>query len=250
MSVALKRRGAAPKMTGIMTSNNGAPRSTEWGLFEANAAELRMLLERCLRRELVHDSRAAVARIQNLSVADLADEAITWGLENWKAKPVATPPDLWIRKRALQLLDEALDAEALAAESRAEERSVERRLIAHDLIDDGADEERADWLDMAQLATRDQGREKDGGDDEPFDGLESDPQVSSPSDRLDERETIEALERAMLHLPERTRRVLAHRFLDGLSVSEIAYLLEVRTDTVEREMTDGVSALRTELAAS
>jgi RNA polymerase sigma factor (sigma-70 family) len=232
-----------------MTSN-GAARSTEWGLFEANAAELRVLLERCLRRELVHDSRAAVARIQNLSVADLADEAITWALENWKAKPIATSPELWIRKHALQLLDEALDAETLAAESRAEERSVERRLIAHDLVDDGADEERADWLDMAQLATRGDRREKDGGDDEPFDGLESDPLVSSPADRLDERETIEALERAMLHLPEQTRRVLAHRFLDGLSVNEIAYLLEVRADTVEREMVDGVSALRAELAAS
>jgi DNA-directed RNA polymerase specialized sigma24 family protein len=231
-------------------TGNGVARSAEWERFEANAAELRLLLERCLRRELVHDSRAAVARIQNLSVADLADEAIAWGLENWKAKPTATPPDLWIRKHALQLLDEALDAETLAAESRAEERSVERRLIAHDLVDDGDDEERADWLDMAQLAGRADRREKDGGEDEPFDGLESDPQVSSPQDRLDERETIEALERAMLHLPERTRRVVAHRFLDGLSVPEIAYLLEVRAETVESETVDGVSALRAELAAS
>jgi DNA-directed RNA polymerase specialized sigma24 family protein len=231
-------------------SSNGVARSAEWGLFEANAAELRLLLERCLRRELVHDSRAAVARIQNLSVADLADEAITWGLENWKAKPTATPPDLWIRKRALQLLDEELDAETLAAESRAEERAAERRLVAHDLTDDGDDEERADWLDMAQLATRGDRREKDGGEDEPFDGLESDPLVSSPQDRLDERETIAALERAMLRLPERTRRVVAHRYLDGLSVREIAYLLEVGTDVVEREMDDGVTALRTELAES
>jgi len=231
-------------------TNNGVARSAEWGLFEANAAELRVLLERCLRRELVHDSRAALARIQNLSVADLADEAITWGLENWKAKPTATQPDLWIRKHALLLLDEALDAETLAAESRAEERDAERRLVAHDISDDGDDEERADWLDMAQLATRGDRREKDGGEDEPFDGLESDPQVSSPQDRLDERETIEELERAMLRLPEQRRRAVAHRYLDGLCVEEIAYLLEIRSDVVEREIVAGLSELQAALAES
>lgn len=231
-------------------TGNGVARSAEWELFEVNAAELRLLLERCLRRELVHDSRAAVARIQNLSVADLADEAITWALENWKAKPTATPPDLWIRKRALQLLDEALDAETLAAESRAEERAVERRLVAHDLTDDVGDEERADWLDMADLAKRGLKRVRDLGEDEPFDGLESDPQVSSPQDRLDERESIAMVERAMLRLPEGRRKAVAHRFLDGLPVEEIAYLLDSTAGAVEREIAAGIKDLQVALAAS
>jgi RNA polymerase sigma factor (sigma-70 family) len=230
--------------------SDGVARSAEWQLFEANAAELRVQLARCLRRELVHDARAAGVRIQNLAVTDLADEAIAWGLENWKAKPTATPPELWIRKRALQLLDTALDAEALAAESRAEERDTERRLVAHDLSDDGHDEERAGWLDMAELATRGDRREREGGDDEPFDGLESDPQVSSPQDRLGERETIAALERAMLRLPEERRRMVAHRFLDGLSVHEIAYLLESTARHVESEIRAGLRDLQFALAAT
>lgn len=228
-------------------NGNGVARSVEWQAFEANAAELRRLLERGLRRELVHDPRAAVARIQNLSVADLADEAFAWALENWKQKPTSTSPELWTRKRAHQLLDEALDSETLAAESRAEERATERVLLAHDIHDD--DEERADWLDMAELAGRRKKHDKDLGDDEPFDGLESDPQVSSPSDRLDGRETLIELERAMLGLPEARRKAVAHRYLDGLSVEEIAYLLDSPAVAVEREIATGLVDLQRALAA-
>lgn len=228
-------------------NGNGGSRSVEWQAFEANAEELRRLLGRGLRRELVHDPRAAVARIQNLSVADLADEAFAWALENWKQKPTTTTPELWTRKRALQLLDEALDSEALAAESRAEERATERVLLAHDVHED--DEERADWLDMAELAGRAKARDADGGDDEPFDGLESDPQLSSPPDRLDGRETLVELERAMLRLPENRRKAVAHRYLDGLSVEEIAYLLDSPPVAVEREIATGLVELQRSLAA-
>jgi RNA polymerase sigma factor (sigma-70 family) len=195
----------------------------------------------------VHDPRAGVARIQNVSVADLADEAFAWALESWKQKPTTTSPELWTRKHAHQLLDEALDAEALAAESRAEERATERVLLAHDLHED--DEERADWLDMAELAGRATKHDKDLGEDEPFDGLESDPQVSSPSDRLDGRETLVELERAMLGLPEQRRKAVAHRYLDGLSVEEIAYLLDSPAVAVEREIATGLAELQRALAA-
>jgi DNA-directed RNA polymerase specialized sigma24 family protein len=187
--------------------------------------------------------------VQNLAVPDLADEAIAWALENWKAKPTATSPELWVKKRALQLLDAALDAEALAAESRAEERATERRLIAHDLTDDVDDEERAGWLDMAELASRGKRRELDDGEDEPFDGLESDPQVSSPQDRLGGRESIAELERAMLRLPEKRRRIVAHRFLDGLSLAEIAYLLDDAPRHVESELVAALHDLHAHLAS-
>jgi DNA-directed RNA polymerase specialized sigma24 family protein len=229
---------------------NDASRSAEWRTFEANVADLRRLLERGLRRELVHDPRAAKVRIQNLSVADLADEAITWGLENWRAQPAATSPDIWVRKRALQLLDEALDAESLAAESRAEERAAERRHMAHDLMDDGDDEERTAWLDMAGLATRTKKHEKDGGEDEPFDGLESDPQVSSPEERLDERELIAQMERALLALPDCRRRIVSHRYLDGLTVEEIAYIQDMSKHAVQLEIVTGLRELQLALKGS
>lgn len=231
-------------------STNGVARSAEWGLFEEYAADLRRILTRTLRRELVHDARSATARIQNLPVADLADEAIAWGLENWKAKPHATSPESWVRKRALQLLDELLDGEALAAESRAEERDVERRVLAHELLSDAHDEERADWLDMAELALRSRRHERPSPDDEPFDSLESDPQVSSPEERLGDRETILRLERALLRLPEKRRKIVAHRFLDGLEVAEIAYIVEEPAKAVEQEIAAGLRDLQAEMAVA
>ena len=231
-----------------MTSN-GVARSAEWGVFEEYAGDLRRMLSRTLRRELVHDARSATARIQNLPVGDLADEAIAWGLENWRSKPHATSPETWVRKHALQLLDELLDDEALAADGRAEERDAERRLLAHELLSDQHDEDRADWLDMAELALR-RRRERPSPDDEPFDGLESDPQVSSPEDRLDERETILRLERALLRLPEKRRKIVAHRFLDGLAVEEIAYLVDEPAKSVEHEIAAGLHDLQAEMAAA
>src|SRR5688572_18746464 len=132
---------------------DGFLRSAEWMEFEKNAVSFRRRLERALRREMVHDPRAATARLSNLSAPDLADEAFTWTLEQWKAKPAATSPETWMKKHAFQLLDEALDREALAAESRAEERAVERKLVAQDLPRD--DEERAGWFEIAALAARD-----------------------------------------------------------------------------------------------
>jgi DNA-directed RNA polymerase specialized sigma24 family protein len=227
---------------------NGTVRSAEWGLFEEYAGDLRRMLSRTLRRELVHDARSAAARVQNLPVADLADEAIAWALENWKAKPHATTPEAWVRKHALQLLDELLDGEALAAESRAEERDAERRGLAHELLEDAHDEERADWLDMADLALRSRRQARPSPDDEPMDSLESDPQVSSPEQRLGERETIVRLERALLRLPEMRRKVVAHRFLDGLAVEEIAYLVDEPTKAVEQEIAAGLRDLQADMA--
>lgn len=230
-----------------MTSN-GVARSGEWGVFEEYAGDLRRMLARTLRRELVHDARSATARIQNLPVGDLADEAIAWGLENWRQKPHATSPETWVRKRALQLLDELLDGEALAAESRAEERDAERRVLAVELLEDAHDEERADWLDMAGLAMRRRRRERPSPDDEPFDSLECDPQVSSPEERLGERETILRLERALLRLPEKRRKIVAHRFLDGLAIEEIAYLVDEPAKGVEQEIAAGLRDLQAEMA--
>ena len=230
--------------------SNGESRSAEWGLFEEYAGDLRRVLARTLRRELVHDARSATARIQNLPVSDLADEAITWGLENWRSKPHATSPESWVRKHALQLLDELLDSEALAAESRAEERDAERRVIAHEILSDAHDEERSDWLDMADLALRSRRRVRPAPDDEPFDSLECDPQVSSPEERLGERETIVRLERALLHLPEKRRKVVAHRFLDGLDVAEIAYLVDEPANAVESEIAAGLRDLQAEMAVA
>src|SRR5262245_5689524 len=232
-----------------MTSN-GVARSAEWGVFEEYAGDLRRMLARTLRRELVHDARSATARIQNLPVGDLADEAITWGLENWRSKPHATSPETWVRKRALQLLDELLDDEALAAESREEERDAERRVLAHEILTDQHDEERSDWLDMAELALRSRRRERPSLDDEPFDSLESDPQVSSPEQRLGERETILRLERALLRLPEKRRKVVAHRFLDGLAIEEIAYLVDEPAKTVEHEIATGLRELQAAMAVA
>jgi RNA polymerase sigma factor (sigma-70 family) len=199
-----------------------------------------------LRRRLVHDPRAVAERPHSIAAADLADESFTWALEYWKAKPSSVTPEQWMRKRGLQILDEALDREALAAEGRAEsvaeERDAERRLLAHQLL--RHEDERADWLDMAGMAAADGKTEADGGEFDPFDGIACDPLVSSPSERLDERETLVALERALLSLPEHRRKIVAHRYLDGLAVEEIAYLLDAPPADVRVEIASGIEDLR------
>lgn len=220
-------------------------RPDDWNETESNASEVRRRLARTLRRELVHDARSAAARRANLAADDLADEAITWALENWRAKPGAVSPEQWMRKRALQILDEALDREALAAESRAEERAVESVRLAGDAQNE--DEERADWIDLAGMAKADGKTDGEAGED-PFDGLAGDPLVSSPADRFAERETFVVLETALRGLPERRRKMVAHRYLDGLAVEEIAYLLDSTAGDVRREIAAGIDDLRREVA--
>jgi DNA-directed RNA polymerase specialized sigma24 family protein len=218
---------------------NHLPESGEWREFRAHAEQHRHELERSLRRRLVHDPRAATARVQNLSVRDLADESLAWTLDQWRAKPTGTSPAQWMRKRGLQILDEALDREALAAESRAEERAAEGRQHARDLLQD--DEERSRWLDLLAPDAADE-------TEEPFDGLTSDPDVSSVESRLDETERLLELDRALLRLPEVRRRVVVHRYLDGFDRDDIAYLLDLTADEVDRELAAAVKALRLDLA--
>lgn len=213
---------------------NHLPETGEWREFRTNAESHRHDLERAIRRRLVHDARAATARVQNLSARDLADEALVSTLDRWRAKPAGTPPVLWMQKRAMSLLDEALDREALAAESREEERAEESRLRSHDLLQD--DEERSRWLD---LVSRDDAPETE----EPFDGLACDPEGSVEA-RLDETERLTELDRALQRLPELRRRVVVHRFLDGLDADDVAYLLDLTAVEVEQELGSGVKALR------
>lgn len=223
----------------LSDDGNHLPETSEWREFRANAVHHRRDLERAIRRRLVHDPRSATARVPNVSARDLADEALVWTLDRWRAKPSGTPPVLWMQKRALTLLDEALDREALAAESRAEERAEERRLRSHDLLQD--DEERARWM---ELLSPDDGPETE----EPFDGLASDPDVSSLESRIDDTERLLELDRALQRLPEVRRRVVVHRYLDGLDADDVAYLLDMTAQEVEVELRAGVKALRLALA--
>jgi DNA-directed RNA polymerase specialized sigma24 family protein len=247
--VALTRPVDTPSMTAMR--DNGSPRSEEWVEVQQTASELRRRLERMLRRRLVHDPRVVAERPHDIVAADLADEAFTWALENWKAKPATVTPEQWMRKRGLQLLDAALDREALAAEGRAEsvaeERDAERRLLAHQLLrhDDG----RAEWLDMAGMGAADSKADAETGEYDPFDGIACDPLVSSPAERLDERETLVALDRALLTLPEHRRKIVAHRYLDGLAVEEIAYLLDAPVPDVRAEIAAGIEDLRRAVVA-
>jgi DNA-directed RNA polymerase specialized sigma24 family protein len=216
---------------------NGVPDTAEWSEFRRDAAALRKQLERSLRRQLVHDARAARARLQNVAAPDLADEAMAWVLAEWRSKPAGTPPAQWMRKRGLQLLDEALDREALAAESRDEERREEKRLLAISLLSD--DEERARWLELVDEA---------GDPPVPFDGLTAEDEVSRVDARLDETELLQQLDRALARLPEVRRRVVVHRYLDDLAPDDVAYLLDMSAPDVETELASAVRALRLDLA--
>jgi DNA-directed RNA polymerase specialized sigma24 family protein len=234
------------------------PSTPEWNDFRDSVVEHRKRLERALRRELVHDPRSATCRVQNVAARDLADEALCQTLDEWRSKPGGTPPFQWMLKRGMHLLDAALDRETLAAESRAEERDEEDKLVARDLMQD--DEERARWLEVAGLASVDTESvpesesfaDTESGSRQPdrFDGLTSHPATSSPDARMQQAETILELERAMLRLPELRRRAVAHRFLDGLDVDEISFLLELEKDEVEIELSSALATLRSELGAA
>jgi len=236
-----------------LTSRLQLPSSPEWNDFRDRLVDHRKRLERALRRELVHDPRSTRCRVQNVAVRDLADEAVCQTLDEWRSKPSGTPPFEWMLKRGLHLLDETLDREALAAESRAEERSEERKLVTHDLLQD--DEERArwtDWMEVAGLGDADGEAFADTTESGPsqFDGLTSPPDTSSPDARMQQAETFLELERAMLRLPEQRRRAVAHRFLDGLDLEEIAFLLDLDHADVERELAAALVTLRSDLGAA
>lgn len=220
-------------------TRNGLPATEEWQAFRREAEKHQKDLERALRRRMVHDPRASKARIQNQGPSDLADEAFAWVLSEWRSKPSATPPEMWMRKRALQLLDESLDREALDAESRAEERSEELRLWKQELL--GDDEERARWRDIVHGSSRERPA--------PFDGLAADASVSRVESRLDEQDRMEDLDQALARLPEMRRRIVVHRFLDELSIDDIAYLVDVPVNDVERELGEAVRVLRHDLSA-
>ena len=232
-----------------MHSSNDEPTTPEWQAFRDGMVDHRTRLERMLRRELVHDPRSSRARIHNVSARDLADEALCQVLDDWRSKPSTTTPFQWMVKHGLLLLDRTLDQEALAAESRAEEREEERRLLAHDL--EHADEERARWLEVAGLARLDGEAFAETSGDEPqqFDGLASPPDTSSPHERMLQAETLLELEHAMLRLPELRRRAVAHRFLDGLDVGEISFLLDLEEDEVEIELRSALDSLRRDLGS-
>jgi DNA-directed RNA polymerase specialized sigma24 family protein len=227
---------------------NDMPSTPEWMEFRGKVVDHRKRLERALRRALVHDPRAETARLQNVAILDLADDALCRTLDEWRSKPGGTAPFQWMLKHALQLLDQALDREALAAESRREERQEEGKLVAYDLMHD--DEERRAWLEMAELTQLDFDDETDV--DAPstghqFDGLTSPPDTSSPDERLEQRETLVELERAMLGLSALRRRAIAHRFLDGLGIDEVAYLLDLDEDAAEIEISEALRSLRSTL---
>jgi DNA-directed RNA polymerase specialized sigma24 family protein len=244
----MDRNGSAPNAD---TSNVGGPTTPEWTEFRSSVVEQRKRLERALRRELVHDARSATARLQNVAVLDLADDALCRTLDEWRSKPGGTAPFQWMLKHALKLLDEALDREALAAESRREERIEEKKLVAYDLSHD--DEERTRWLEMVELTQLDVDSESTdargplSSDGHQFDGLTSPAGTSDPDERFRQREALLELEQALLDLPGLRRRAIAHRFLDGLDVEEVAYLLDLEEDDAEIEISEALRTLREKL---
>lgn len=232
-------------------SNRDIPSTPEWDAFRDDLVDHRKRLQRMLRRELVHDPRSATARLQNVAVRDLADDALCHVLDQWRSKPARTTPFQWMVKHGLHILDEALDREALAAESRAEERAEEGRLLAHDLMQD--DEERARWLEVAGMAipNAEDGAAAQvtsaGESPHQFDGLQSSPDTSSPEERMQQAESLAELERAMLRLSAVRRKAIAHRFLDGLDIEEICYLLDLPAEQVETEIRAALVSLRQDL---
>lgn len=213
---------------------SGESPTGEWSEFRRDAAAHRHEIERSLRRQLLHDPRAAVARLANVAPRDIADEAITWALGEWRSKPTGTAAGQWTRKRAHQILDEALDREALAAESRDEERRSEARLHAQELL--GDEDERARWMEILDGAESDP--------PVPFDGLAADDDVSSLAARLDATELLADLDRELGRLPEIRRRAVVHRFLDDLTIEDVSYLLDLPAADVEQEIAAGVKTLR------
>ena len=224
-------------MSDTHRNGNGTPDTDEWAAFRHDAEEHRKDLERSLRRLLIHDPRAMKQRIQSVSPPDLADEAFTWALDEWRSKPTGTSPEQWMRTRALHLLDEALDLESLAAESRDEDRREENRQLARELLKD--DEERERRLELLEDSVAEQPVQ--------FDGLAADDEVSSVESRLDATEVLEHLDRALARLPEIRRRIVVHSYLDELSAEDVAYLLDLSVADVEGELASAVKSLRLEL---
>ena len=71
----------------------------------------------------------------------------------------------------------------------------------------------------------------------------------SPREAYEAEETKKQLERAMEHLPDREREVFILRYLNGLSLSEVAETLEIAIGTVKAHLAHGTERLKLILLA-
>jgi RNA polymerase sigma factor (sigma-70 family) len=215
------------------------PTSAEWRELRENAELHRDDVVRHLRHRLAGDPRADATDL--LSLREIAEEAYALAVEDWRSKPAAISPAAWLRRHALVILDAALDEAALAAEGADEERRAERPEAQQDRED--VEEGRRAWFEMVD-------RDDEGGlpasiteELGTFDLLVCDPTVSSPEERMRERELLAEIGRALQSLPERSRRAVAHRYLDGLPLAEVAYLLECSEAEAQSEIAAGLAEL-------
>ena len=225
-----------------MTQTIGLPRplSAEWLAFEAQAEELRWGLARELEARFAGDPRVSLA--PDVSFDEIAEEAFALAFEQWRAKPAAVAPATWMRRHATSVLEATLDAAALAAESAGEEREAERGEAIASRAD--AEEGRRQWSELVD--PDDEGAPVLSITEElgSFDLLVCDPLVSSPEDRMREHELLAEIGRALQGLPDRLRRAVAHRYLDGLPMVEVAYLLECTETEARQAVTSGLAELR------
>lgn len=73
------------------------------------------------------------------------------------------------------------------------------------------------------------------------------PQDATPHEQMEYRELEEIINRTLMKLPERRRRIFAMHRLEGLKYKEIAERLSLSVKTIEAEMTKTYQLLRREI---
>ncbi|MCG3133251.1 MAG: hypothetical protein HMLKMBBP_00376 [Planctomycetes bacterium] len=194
-----------------------------WQDFRAAAPRMLALAERCVRHAVAHDSRAASVRVASIDAAGIASAAYGWALAERGAMPSSATPVQWMLRRAIELVDERLEA-ADAHGARRPPAPAEERLRAMGVLDD--ESERARWLDLAAAECEMTG------------------EIGAGATATRDTARLVAVEEEIQRLPERRRRVVELRLLDDLTTEDAAFLLEMTEDEVRRELASALKAIR------
>lgn len=209
----------------------GVALDRNWQQFRGDSRRALAVAERCVRHVLTHDPRSASCRVAAIDPSEIASAAFGWALEERDSMPSSATPMLWMLRRALETLDERLDAAASGTDGAsvrpgpAGAADAVERLRAMGVLDD--ESERARWLDLASAELDMTGEVSCGA-------------ACAAGDPA----RLAAIEQAITRLPERRRRVVELRLLDDLPTEDVAWLLDMTDDEVRRELASGLKAIR------
>ena len=191
--------------------------------FRDHVADHAARLHKVLLRERRLDPRVKAAG-GLVSLPDIVEEALAYVFGHFREKPPHMSPDRWLVRRGLLILDEEL--------SRIEREPTGGTPEPH------AEEEREDWEDLMDLPVFEATA---------MDAHAAEEGRAAPDVIGDRHEAQRETAAALKALPERQRKAIVLKHLEGYALPEIAYVLNAEEATVESWLAEAEVKLKNRL---